>query len=55
MTDVTDWIPQDIVQKVEVAADEVGDERLKPIFDHLKSGISYSEIRVVLAGRAERD
>ncbi len=55
MTDVTDWIPKDIVQKVEVAADEVGDERLKPIFDHLKSGISYSEIRVVLAGRAERD
>ncbi|MCL4112940.1 UNVERIFIED_CONTAM: hypothetical protein GTU68_044954 [Idotea baltica] len=54
LTDATDWIPNETVQKVEAAADEVGDERLKPIFDHLNSTISYSEIRVVLAARAER-
>lgn len=54
LTDVSDWVPSETIQKVEVAADEVGDERLKPIFDHLNSSISYSEIRVVLAARAER-
>lgn len=53
ITDASDWIPKEVIQKVETAADEVGDERLKPIFDHLNSTISYSEIRVVLATRAE--
>lgn len=54
ITDASDWLPKDVIQKVETAADEVGAERLKPIFDHLNSSISYSEIRVVLAARGER-
>lgn len=43
------WIPPEIQSKVIAAADAVGRERLKPIFEHLQESVGYESIRLVLA------
>ncbi|MEI8211779.1 MAG: DNA helicase RecQ [Planctomycetota bacterium] len=43
------WVATDLQKKVIQAADTVGRDRLKPIFEHLQQSIGYETIRLVLA------
>ena len=43
------WVHRDTMERVAVAAKQVGIERLKPIFESLGGNVSYEEIRIVLA------
>lgn len=47
--DVSDWVSDEIYQEVSAASQEVGAEKLKPIFDALNGQVSYDDIRVVVA------
>lgn len=55
ITDPTRWLPAELVQKVEQAIDEVGMQRLKPIFLHLNSEVEYDFIRIVCTCRQVRE
>ena len=46
---VEPWVDEATVNRVAQAAERVGVERLKPIFDHLNGQVSYAEIRICLA------
>ncbi len=46
---VSTWLADDVYQKIEVAAKQVGIERLKPIFIALEEKVSYDEIRIAVA------
>ncbi|MBC8355047.1 MAG: DNA helicase RecQ [Planctomycetes bacterium] len=41
------WVREDVAQRIEQAIAQVGNERLKPIHDHLNGEIDYDEIRIV--------
>lgn len=47
--DALPWIDSDTIARVHDAADHVGAERLKPIFDHLGGSVDYETIKIVLA------
>ena len=47
--DVSPWIGADVFARIEAAVAQVGDERLKPIFELLNQEVSYDDIRVVFA------
>jgi ATP-dependent DNA helicase RecQ len=47
-TDPSPWVDAATVQRVAGAAESVGGERLKPIFDALGGSVSYEEIRVAM-------
>ena len=42
------WLPVELQQRVIAAADIVGREKLKPIFDHLEQSVPYEQIRLIL-------
>jgi ATP-dependent DNA helicase RecQ len=48
-TDVQTWVPDVVVNRVRDVLKEVGDERLKPIFEKLNGEVPYDQIRVVVA------
>jgi ATP-dependent DNA helicase RecQ len=49
VTDASRWIPISEVRQVETAAEEVGTQRLRPIYDALQGRIGYERIRIVIA------
>ena len=46
---ISTWLANDVFQKVAAAAQQVGTERLKPIFIALEEKVSYDEIRIAVA------
>ena len=54
IVDPTRWVPVETVLRVEQAIDEVGMERLRPIFEHLQQSVPYEEIRIVTRCREVR-
>jgi ATP-dependent DNA helicase RecQ len=48
-TDISAWVPDEVYQKVAAAAQQVGTEKLKPIYQALGEQVSYDDIRLVLA------
>jgi len=48
------WVDEATASKIEEAASQQPDERLKPIFEAFDGGISYDQIRIVLACRRNR-
>ncbi len=42
------WLPTELQERIVAAADIVGREKLKPIFDHLEQSVPYEQIRLVL-------
>lgn len=51
ITDPTTWVEQETCEQVRAICDRVGSERLKPIFEALGGGVSYEQIRIVVACR----
>lgn len=47
ITDCTTWIPVQVVEAIESVIIKLGNDRLKPIFEHLEGKYSYGQIRVV--------
>jgi ATP-dependent DNA helicase RecQ len=43
------WVATDLQKRIIQAADTVGRDRLKPIFEHLQQSVGYETIRLVLA------
>jgi ATP-dependent DNA helicase RecQ len=50
-TDPAPWVDEATVQRVAGAAEIVGGDRLKPIFDALGGSVSYEEIRIAMECR----
>jgi len=48
------WIPAEIVARVDKVIDDIGGDRLKPIFEALEESVSYDDIRIVSTCRAVR-
>jgi len=48
ITDPSVWVDAETVRQIEAAAEEVGMERLKPIFEQLGGEIGYDRIRIVM-------
>jgi len=42
------WLPSELQQRIIAAADIVGREKLKPIFEHLEQSVPYEQIRLML-------
>ncbi|MCA9038724.1 MAG: DNA helicase RecQ [Planctomycetaceae bacterium] len=55
LTNATPWVDEKIVDRIETAIDEVGDERLRPIYDYLNEEIDYEPIRIVVECRRQRE
>ncbi|MFO0427895.1 MAG: DNA helicase RecQ [Planctomyces sp.] len=49
IADVDQWVPPKIQKKVFRAIETLGSERLKPLFEHLNSEVSYDHLRIVCA------
>ncbi len=47
ITDPSPWVETETVQRIRSAIDEIGNGRLRPIFEHLGGEVSYDDIRVV--------
>jgi ATP-dependent DNA helicase RecQ len=47
--DVAVWVSDELYQEVCAAIQEVGADRLKPIFEMLNEQVSYDDIRIVVA------
>lgn len=47
--DPSQWVSTRVAEIVEEAIETVGDERLKPIFEHLDGEVAYETIRTVVA------
>lgn len=47
-TDLSPWVPEATLERVRLAANEVGTARLKPIADALGGDIAYDTIRIAL-------
>ena len=47
ITDPSPWVDSETIGRVRQAIDEVGGERLKPIFEHLSGEVTYEQIRIV--------
>ena len=43
------FVEDDVLDRIQAALPEVGDTRLKPIFEHLGGEVSYNQIRIALA------
>jgi len=43
------WVPEEVCERVAAAAEEHGNDRLKPVFLALNEEVSYDHIRIVLA------
>ena len=46
--DPSPWVDAETVRRITAAAEEVGAERLKPIFERLDGAVSYDAIRITL-------
>ena len=55
VTDATPWVDKLIVGRIESAIDEVGCDRLKPIYEQLGEDVPYEQIRIVVACRRQRE
>jgi ATP-dependent DNA helicase RecQ len=55
VTEASPWIDDALARRIEAAIDEVGGERLKPIFDKLGGDVSYDDIRIVATCLANRN
>ncbi|WP_437186298.1 DNA helicase RecQ [Planctomicrobium sp. SH668] len=49
------WLDEELIAKVEAAIDEVGMQRLKPLYSHLNGTIEYDYIRIVCSCRQVRE
>ncbi len=49
ITDLDNWVKPEVNARVLKAIGKVGNERLKPLFEHLKGEVSYDDIRLVAA------
>jgi len=49
--DISVWVSDAEYQEISAAIAEVGDEKMKPIFEALNSEVSYDSIRIVIAHR----
>lgn len=49
LTDISAWVDPAVYSQVVEAIGQHGTERLKPLFEHLQSRISYDQIRLVCA------
>ena len=49
ITDPSAWVDWETIERVSAAAGQVGDERLKPIFDALDETTPYDQIKLVVA------
>jgi len=47
VVDPSTWVASDVLQRIAQAIKQVGNERLKPIHEHLNGEIGYDEIRIV--------
>ncbi len=47
ITDPTPWVEPSTVKRIRAAIDEVGGEKLKPLFEHLGEEVPYGPIRIV--------
>jgi ATP-dependent DNA helicase RecQ len=54
VTDPSPWLDAATVRRIEMAIDEVGAQRLKPIFDRLDGQVPYDQIRIVATCVANR-
>jgi ATP-dependent DNA helicase RecQ len=54
VTDPSPWVGAEDAAVIEQAIEQVGDERLKPIFEHLAGQQTYPAIRVVVSCRRNR-
>jgi ATP-dependent DNA helicase RecQ len=54
ITDVSPWVPHGELEEIEAAAEQVGGQRLKPIYDALGGRIPYERIRIALVCLANR-
>ncbi len=52
--DPSPWINGELARRIESAIDEVGCERLKPIFERLSGNVPYDDIRIVATCVANR-
>jgi superfamily II DNA helicase RecQ len=52
VTDPSPWVDQKTIARVCQAIDQVGAERLKPIFERLDAQVPYEDIRIVACCRA---
>jgi len=43
------WVPVEVQRRIIEAADVVGREKLKPIYEHLQQSVDYEQIRLVLS------
>jgi hypothetical protein len=48
---ISTWVDDDTYARISDAIDQVGDDFLKPIFEHLGEQVDYDRIRVVVAHR----
>lgn len=55
ITDASRWLDEETIEKIEQAIDVVGDERLRPLFEHLNEEIDYDSIRIVVSCRRLRE
>ncbi len=47
LTEIGTWIVPSVQDRVDEAIGQLGSERLKPLFDYLKSEVAYAHIRIV--------
>ena len=47
--DPTNWVEPPIARRVESVVQELGDNRLKPLFEALNQDVAYDTIRIVAA------
>ena len=47
--DPSRWVSARVAELIEEAIEQVGDERLSPIHEHLDGEVSYEDIKVVLS------
>jgi len=48
ITDVTPWVDEATLARIEKAAHEVGLEKLRPIYDYLEETVPFEQIRIAL-------
>jgi ATP-dependent DNA helicase RecQ len=55
VTDPSSWVDEATVQRIRSAIEAVGNERLKPIFEHLGDEVPYDQIRIVASCQANAE
>ena len=49
ISSIDGWLPLELQKRILSAADTVGREKLKPIFEHLEQAVPYEQIRLMLS------